>query len=295
MACRRIASLVPISEGALKEDAVAQCPGCGLSVSETARFCPTCGSTVGTASTVLQEPATLGRHGAAPSGMILSTRTLLIVFVATSLLVMAIAGGFAHRERSAPGSAFVGRWRVDQFTSMVLDIRREGDLFVLEVPSDTSGVAPWVQHLRLEKGMLLPIDGESRNYRISREGDETIMTSWWSTDPGCPPEWAVMTPLGPQFSDEDAAVVRNLGNIEIEIRAWAADHDNTLPECDEVNAEMYPPQAFDWPDNPYTGQPMKQGADPGDFTFSGGGTSFCLKGFGGDGQVVVVDRGEIAQ
>jgi hypothetical protein len=82
-------------------------------------------------------------------------------------------------------------------------------------------------------------------------------------------------------------VKEGIHSLQIGIQSYAVDHDDTYPDRADQATIGY---AIDvWPTNPWTGEPMHEGTDPGDYAYSrlDGGTSFELVGYGAGGMVVI--------
>jgi len=79
------------------------------------------------------------------------------------------------------------------------------------------------------------------------------------------------------------AVDDGIHAVRIAIMSYAVDNNDAYPDPSTVSSSGLATFADEWPTNPYTGTPMKQGAAPGDFTYALGpdGKSFTLIGYGG--------------
>jgi hypothetical protein len=92
----------------------------------------------------------------------------------------------------------------------------------------------------------------------------------------------------------------SLHSISLALEAWAADHGGRYPAAARVNADGVWRAAGmdgDWPTNPWTGRPMAQGSDPGDFSYerSPDARSGTLTLHGGDEPLMRVPLGASAQ
>lgn len=89
---------------------------------------------------------------------------------------------------------------------------------------------------------------------------------------------------------KNAAVKGGTHNIELGIGSWAVDHNDIYPPLAEVdkNGEVGT-QVDQWPNNPWSGQPMASGGTHGDYTYAlaAGGNSFSLAGHMSNGDFVV--------
>jgi hypothetical protein len=84
---------------------------------------------------------------------------------------------------------------------------------------------------------------------------------------------------------KDAAVREGLHSLQIGIMTWAVDHNDRYPSAGVVvrSNKNFAGYLFRWPVSPYSGSPMKPGAQPGDYTYTSDGTKYKLSGHLGDG------------
>jgi hypothetical protein len=94
------------------------------------------------------------------------------------------------------------------------------------------------------------------------------------------------TPDTPALS---MAAKENLHTIEVALDSWAARHHDRYPGTGRVGAEGLGKRVA-WPANPWTGKPMVQGTDPGDFTYSRSseGNAAVFTGYGAHGVLLRV-------
>lgn len=85
------------------------------------------------------------------------------------------------------------------------------------------------------------------------------------------------------------AVESGVRAIQVGIRSFAVANGDSYPTPGTVTQYGLQSYVGTWPENPYTGVPMKQGTGPGDFqyTVSPGFKSFSLTGYGEKGEVLV--------
>jgi len=89
---------------------------------------------------------------------------------------------------------------------------------------------------------------------------------------------------------KDAAVKAGTHTIELGIGSWATDHNDVYPPVADVSkAGEVGAQVDNWPNNPWTDQPMASSSSPGDYTYTLGAeaSSFTLKGHMTYGDFVV--------
>jgi hypothetical protein len=91
-----------------------------------------------------------------------------------------------------------------------------------------------------------------------------------------------------QFSKE-SAVKEGTHSLQVGIQQWALDHQNQYPTALDMNQSAMASYVDPWPTNPYTGAPMAEGTNPGDFSYelSADGRSFRLVGYGEGGKIVI--------
>jgi hypothetical protein len=97
------------------------------------------------------------------------------------------------------------------------------------------------------------------------------------------------TPDAPALS---MAAKENLHTIAVGLDAWARRHHH-YPASARVSADGLA-RDVTWPANPWTGKPMVQGTDPGDFTYarSSDASSAALTGYGAHGELLSIDLPE---
>jgi len=160
-------------------------------------------------------------------------------------------------------------------------ISRDGDGYLLDSPWLAGERVPYV----VRDGRLV---ATRKGYpEMYVEGGQ-VMLSWaWGTS-AAP---VVLTPASglPTRTPEAAAVIEGVHKIQVGVMSWALDHDMVYPARALVVAgtEFAARDVPQWPTDPYTGQPMKQGTGPGDFAYSAHGwSSFSLTAYGPNGQTL---------
>ena len=87
---------------------------------------------------------------------------------------------------------------------------------------------------------------------------------------------AIAIPLyvGQRTKAKDAAVKEGVHAVEVGVVTWAADHDGAYPTDGDVTSLKWngQPSGFSayvkpWPDNPFTGVPMRSSYSVGDYTY----------------------------
>ncbi len=92
---------------------------------------------------------------------------------------------------------------------------------------------------------------------------------------------------------KNAAVKGGIHSIELGLATYAVDHADTYPAAVDDRADLVSSGGVayvdNWPDNPWSGDPMVQGDDVGDYRYTqtGGGTGFILAGHMSDADFLV--------
>lgn len=86
----------------------------------------------------------------------------------------------------------------------------------------------------------------------------------------------------------EAAVRTAVRIIQNGLHGLILRENGALPQAQDVTSSALRAYLAKWPGNPYTGQPMRQGKAPGDFSYTVSNGQFRLTGYGNDGRVVIV-------
>jgi type IV pilus assembly protein PilA len=98
--------------------------------------------------------------------------------------------------------------------------------------------------------------------------------------------------LGQRDKAKDATVKGGVHNVELGIASYAVDNDDRYPGTGAVTkANMIDPSGTpyvdNWPQNPYLGGDMLEGAGAGNYTYTRTSTSFTLIGHGRGGANII--------
>jgi len=87
----------------------------------------------------------------------------------------------------------------------------------------------------------------------------------------------------------ESAVKAGVHGIQVGIQTWAVDHQGQYPAASDMNQMTMSDYVDLWPTNPYTGAPMAQGTQAGDYFYevTPDGKSFRLVGYGKGGKVII--------
>ena len=108
-----------------------------------------------------------------------------------------------------------------------------------------------------------------------------------STSPSMSP---TMSP-SPSPTAADEQVMAGIQKIQVGVITWSVNNNNLYPQPGDVTQTGGIASSVDpWPTNPYTGQPMKPGTSPGDYTYQqlSGGAGYELTGYIADGLTYTV-------
>jgi hypothetical protein len=89
----------------------------------------------------------------------------------------------------------------------------------------------------------------------------------------------------------DQQVIDAIGKLQVGVITWATNNNNLYPTPADVSEAGGIASYVDpWPTNPYTGQPMKPGTQPGDYTYEqlNGGAGYKLTGYISNGLTYTV-------
>jgi hypothetical protein len=87
----------------------------------------------------------------------------------------------------------------------------------------------------------------------------------------------------------NSAVGEKVLAIQAGVQAWAAEHGGTYPDPSLVTQEGLAAYVSDWPTNGFSDEPMKQGTQSGDFSYTVApdGASYQLVGYGDERKEVI--------
>ncbi len=94
----------------------------------------------------------------------------------------------------------------------------------------------------------------------------------------------------PSRGQHDTLVRERVRTIQVGLAEYAAAHGDRYPSAPEVTADGLSGYVAAWPENPYTGRPMRPGTGPGEYvyTVSPDGRSYTLTGYGSGGPVITL-------
>jgi hypothetical protein len=88
--------------------------------------------------------------------------------------------------------------------------------------------------------------------------------------------------VSPSPGTEQQQVINGIVKLQTGVTTWATNNNNLYPTPTDVSQAGGVAAYVDpWPTNPYTGQPMKPGTQPGDYTYEqlSGGAGYKLTGY----------------
>jgi hypothetical protein len=224
-----------------------------------------------------------------------SRRTIAIVLAAL-VAVCVVVVVVLSRDTAAPADAFVGDWATSDAEVQMAGLsitKLDGDLYQLRFVGSDPFLA-WrdddVLNVDLKSGEW-PGSGLS-SVTFTLVGNDHLLLRLLSADidyradysraAGPLPDVAsspAQTAAGASAAG-DSAVMEAMDVIQGAVQAWANDNGARFPDATLVNATGLADYVTEWPDNPFTGEPMTLGDGPGDFSYSAlsDGTDFSLVG-----------------
>jgi len=262
------------------------CTACGRTIDEGDAFCRACGAATGVASSPpsSDRDAPPSPPGSSPGGRWWLVPTVVAVAAVLSVLLglvvsfgasaddfvgvwttfgggestisLTVTEADGELEASLPGFGFEGE-------DVAAQASIEGDALVFEYAadpeSDTSPSLDCEAVLESPDRMRLTVVG------IEQGTDITVAMTLRRATTG--------SPVTPSSSAEeaamDAAVKEGIHSIQVGIQSWAVDHKDTYPTPETVAPDGKMATYLDkWPTNTFTGEPMRPGAGPGDYTYT---------------------------
>jgi hypothetical protein len=154
-----------------------------------------------------------------------------------------------------------------------------GDYVVLANPDAPAGEA-------VKEGDSLVIDTHAADLRLTPAGPDQLTLTFSGEMFAAPQSVTLKRVDEEQYAD--ASVAQGLAVLERGLAMWKAGGGKEYPPAKEVAADGLLGKMVRWPSNPFTGGPMEQGDDPGDFTYErlDGGKEYSLAGRLSDGSTV---------
>ena len=115
-----------------------------------------------------------------------------------------------------------------------------------------------------------------------------------SASPSATPTPTVSPSSSPSASptaDAGQLVIDAIDKLDVGVITWATNNNNLYPTpADVTEAGGVAASVDPWPTNPYTGQPMKPGTEPGDYIYEqlNGGAGYKLTGYISNGLTYTV-------
>jgi hypothetical protein len=207
-------------------------------------------------------------------------RLAISVLAAAALLAAALAGCGASSEAS--DDPLVGFWiggaMGDQMT--MVQVGKDGEEYiVLANPDAPAGEAQ-------KEGESLVIDTHAVGMRLTPSGEDelTLEFSGDMFESGR----SVKLKRVNETQYADASVAQGVSVLERGLAMWKAGGGKKYPPAAEVAVDGLLGKMVRWPTNPFTGGPMEQGDDPGDFVYErlDGGKEYSLLAHLSDGSTI---------
>jgi hypothetical protein len=188
----------------------------------------------------------------------------------------------ACSEATTASDPLVGFWlggaSADGMT-MVQVGKDGGNYVVLANPDAPAGDA-------VKEGDSLVIDTHAVDLSLAPAGPDQL-TLTFSGEMFATPQSVTLKRVD-EIQYADASVAQGLAVIQRALAMWEGGGGTQYPPAKEVAADGLLGKMARWPSNPFTGGPMEQGDDPGDFTYERleGGKEYSLTGRLFDGSVI---------
>ena len=223
--------------------------------------------------------------------------------LAAAFLAVGCGGGAqpASRSASSPGSAASGAESLSGYWVSVAHVHHDfdtGDPFIVKIVARAdrflvTADGRVIGDSPLSDGRLAVTINEAPARLQLASGELVLRGSGVSTTASRPPTYRRIDVRG-------GAVVDGVLRIVDRVSSWAVDHGDTYPPPDVVSQKGLAGQSGGgryvrrWPDNPYTGEPMRSGQQPGDYQYAvdDSVSGFAMAGLGDDSKhLVTVDMG----
>jgi len=283
------------------------CATCGKTIDDSDAFCRACGAATGVASPAIEEagaPSAPVASGVTEPQRSRRTLWLILAGVVAVLAIAAATGGFMLVSGPSADD-FVGTWAAgdvgmsgiyvivtnDSGNLMVsttyltdnpapVPAKIKDDKLIFELPAPSGYDAPPALNADLtmadKDNLRLTVHDDSM-------GTEATIAILLQRIDGA----ALKAMQDAQHSEaQDSAVKEGVHSLQIGVQSWAVDHNDLYPPVTEMTPDGEVGSMIDkWPTNPYTGEPMKLGTEPGDFTYTtpADRMTFTLSGHLGDG------------
>jgi hypothetical protein len=211
------------------------------------------------------------------------TRRGLVALAAVALVSVALATALtACGGETVADDPLVGFWlgggSPDGMT-MIQVAKDGGDYVVLANPDAPAGDA-------VKEGDSLVIESHAADLRLTPAGQDQL-TVTFSGEMFATPQSITLERVD-EVEYANASVAQGIAVLERGLAMWKAGGGKQYPPASEVAADGLLGKMVRWPSNPFTGGPMEQGDDPGDFIYErlDGGKEYSLAGRLADGSTV---------
>ncbi|NLE23333.1 MAG: hypothetical protein GX624_11240 [Actinobacteria bacterium] len=203
----------------------------------------------------------------------------LTAVLVTAVLMAALA---ACGGDSADGDPLVGFWlgggSPDGMTMVQVGKDRD-DYVVLTNPDAPAGDA-------VREGDSLVVDSHAVTMTLTPAGPDQLSLTFSGSMFASPQAVVLERVDATQYAD--ASVAAGLAVLRRGLAMWKAGGGKKYPPAEEVAADGLLGTMVRWPSNPFTGGPMEQGEDPGDFTYErlDSGRKYALTARLSDGGII---------
>ncbi len=208
---------------------------------------------------------------------VLAALTAAVLVTAALTAALAACGGEARADDPLVGF-WLGGGSPDGMT--MVQVGKDGDEYVvLTNPDAPAGDA-------VKEGDSLIVDSHAVMMTLTPAGQDQLDLTFSGTMFASPQSVVLKRVDETQYAD--ASVAAGLAVLERGLAMWKAGGGEQYPPAREVAADGLLGQMVRWPSNPFTGGPMEQGDDPGDFTYErlDGGAAYTLTARLSDGATI---------
>ncbi len=202
--------------------------------------------------------------------------------VGVALLIILLGGAGCGGGAVTSGDPLAGFWlgggSAEQMTMIQVGVDG-GEYVVLTNPDAPAGHA-------VKKGDSLVIESHAVTTTLTPAGQDRLSATFTGEMFATPQPVVLRRVTRTEYAD--ASVAHGIATLQRGLAMWEAGGGEEYPPAREVAADGLLGEMVRWPSNPFTGGPMKQGDEPGEFTYRllRGGKDYSLVGHLSDGGVV---------
>ena len=203
----------------------------------------------------------------------------VLVVVLAALGPVALTGCGSPAENDPFVGYWVGGGMQGQMTLMQIGKNEDGKYLVLANPDQPAGEA-------VREGDSLVVDTHAVEMRFTLAPDDRMTLEFSGDMFEEPTATTLKRTNATQYAD--AAVGYGIAQIEQGLAMWKGGGGKKYPPPKEVTPSGLLGQMIRWPNNLFTGEPMRPGQDRGDYAYKqvAGGKEYSLVGHLSDGSTI---------